>query len=545
MSILFDCIYAIVNNNGKSAQLLHRDTSNAFMGPSKLKPDFVFALAGTNALEWSNVAAVCELKAINRGDENQVLGQIYSYFNSMWQTQPRRHCIGLYSFKEELHLLVNTRGKIDHVPVGTLPFVNPATKSVYSKNESEQMTFETNNGKAVVQTLAMVFMLSHKQCGFLAPQPRGVYGDCFGLRRLEQSDSQGKAMLSVVVGAKEHADCMVQLSGSGYLGGRVLFPIGTTSWVHRANIALCSGDQPSKPEAVVKIQWRRSSRRSEQYIYELLHEMGVPNIPQVLFGGEIACSPECAAANCDILILEECGIGISKYISKLCSGSEHNRWMLLDVVCGYLHTIYAAWSGNEKRVLHRDISSGNLMVLANSARVIDWEFGLFLDAQESRTSVSSNPLTGTMVYASLDVLSEKSSRSPMDDVESLFYVLAHGIEKAHRSERITGNSSGLWDAHATIEQLLDERRKWFVSKQKFFTRIDRNCPALWMGLLGALYDVLQIDTQITQMEGFASKVSIKQTVEELLYKIMGLLGANLLAASHYGRLKGFHSSNIF
>ncbi|KAJ2612672.1 hypothetical protein EV177_002873 [Coemansia sp. RSA 1804] len=545
MSILFDCIYAIVNNNGKSAQLLHRDTSNAFMGPSKLKPDFVFALAGTNALEWSNVAAVCELKAINRGDENQVLGQIYAYFNSMWQTQPRRHCIGFYSFKEELHLLVNTRGKIDHVPVGTLPFVNPATKSVYSKNESEQMTFETNNGKAVVQTLAMVFMLSHKQCGFLAPQPRGVYGDCFGLRRLEQSDSQGKAMLSVVAGAKEHADCMVQLSGSGYLGGRVLFPIGTTSWVHRANIALCSGDQPSKPEAVVKIQWRRSSRRSEQYIYELLHEMGVPNIPQVLFGGEIACSPECAAANCDILILEECGIGISKYISKLCSGSEHNRWMLLDVVCGYLHTIYAAWSGNAKHVLHRDISSGNLMVLTNSARIIDWEFGLFLDAQGSRTSVSSNPLTGTMVYASLDVLSEKSSRSPMDDVESLFYVLAHGIEKVHRNERITGKISGLWDAHATIKQLLDERQKWFVSKQKFFTRIDRNCPALWMGLLSALYDVLQIDTQITQMEDFASKVSIKQAVEELLYRIMELLGANLLAASHYGKLKGFHSSNTF
>ncbi|KAJ2518649.1 hypothetical protein H4217_003201 [Coemansia sp. RSA 1939] len=502
MSILFDCIYAIVNNNGKSAQLLHRDTSNAFMGPSKLKPDFVFALAGTNALEWSNVAAVCELKAINRGDENQVLGQIYAYFNSMWQTQPRRHCIGFYSFKEELHLLVNTRGKIDHVPVGTLPFVNPATKSVYSKNESEQMTFETNNGKAVVQTLAMVFMLSHKQCGFLAPQPRGVYGDCFGLRRLEQSDSQGKAMLSVVAGAKEHADCMVQLSGSGYLGGRVLFPIGTTSWVHRANIALCSGDQPSKPEAVVKIQWRRSSRRSEQYIYELLHEMGVPNIPQVLFGGEIACSPECAAANCDILILEECGIGISKYIR-------------------------------------------NLMVLTNSARIIDWEFGLFLDAQGSRTSVSSNPLTGTMVYASLDVLSEKSSRSPMDDVESLFYVLAHGIEKVHRNERITGKISGLWDAHATIKQLLDERQKWFVSKQKFFTRIDRNCPALWMGLLSALYDVLQIDTQITQMEDFASKVSIKQAVEELLYRIMELLGANLLAASHYGKLKGFHSSNTF
>ncbi|KAJ2759574.1 hypothetical protein H4S06_002159, partial [Coemansia sp. BCRC 34490] len=162
----------------------------------------------------------------------------------------------------------------------------------------------------------------------------------------------------------------------------------------------------------------------------MLCKMSIPNIPKVFFGGQVETGKITALTKCNILVFEDCGVGISQYVQDLAKQPSANHWRLLDIMCMYIHTIYAAWSGSTVRILHRDISSGNLMVRANHAMVIDWEYTLQVSISKRRQCVSSHSLTGTLVYASMGVLSGGNMHSAIDDIGSLFYVLAHIIESA-------------------------------------------------------------------------------------------------------------------
>ncbi|KAI8321190.1 hypothetical protein GQ54DRAFT_304957 [Martensiomyces pterosporus] len=194
---------------------------------------------------------------------------------------------------------------------------------------------------------------------------------------------------------------------------------------------------------------------------------------------------------CDIIALEDAGQCINDYVSQLMDGPSTNHWLLLDAAAGYIHTIFAAWLAGDNHILHRDISSGNLLVLGNSPRIIDWEYGLQAKRNDTRMSVSSIPLTGTMVYFSMRVLKAATERSHIDDLESMFYVLTHAIELAcGASER--GAQMKLWDSRLDEDELEDERRKWLASRDMYLRRLPERCPRMWRDFLGVLYDLLAL-----------------------------------------------------
>ncbi|KAJ2210951.1 hypothetical protein IW140_005026 [Coemansia sp. RSA 1813] len=173
---------------------------------------------------------------------------------------------------------------ITHAVVGKLPFVDSVRKYIYRSREHAHITFEEGNGELVVRTLAMVFGISLEQCSFLVLQPGGVYRQ-FGLLVEKPSIEQAEAVLSAVTGSTPTANCLINLPIGGYLSGRVMFPIGTTSWVHKASVDLRTGNNSFQGSAVVKIQWRRGSRRTESSVYRMLHDMKILNVPQVIFSG--------------------------------------------------------------------------------------------------------------------------------------------------------------------------------------------------------------------------------------------------------------------
>ncbi|KAJ1769060.1 hypothetical protein LPJ74_004356 [Coemansia sp. RSA 1843] len=520
MYLLLLSVYETIATRNDKPRLRCCDTSASPLDDAN-KPDFVFVPADTDNADWESACVAIELKAINR---------------------PRKYCVGLVSYKDELHILLNTRDAINHAVVGKLPFVDSVRKCIYRSRENAHITFKEGNGELVVRALAMIFGMSLEQCGFLVPQLGGVYHQ-FGLLVEKPSIDQAEAVLSAVAGSTPTANCLINLSIGGYLSGRVMFPVGTTSWVHKASVDVRTGNNSFQGSAVVKIQWRRSSRRTESSVYRVLHDMKIPNVPQVIFSGCIGMGTLRIESRCDVLVLEPCGVGIIQYVQKLAAGHETNHWMLLDVACGYIHTLYAAWSGTTYKILHRDISSGNLMVANNSARVIDWEYGLLFNINR-RPGVNADSLTGTMVYASMAVLRGVTLRTPFDDIESLFYVLMHAIEKAYnnhgkgRGTAQNKTAQRLWDGNLSVEELINERITVFGSGIEYKKRLGAKCPSSWIVLVESMYNALAIGTQAT-LSDVTFDIDFDECMQRLVQDLQPLLQEREMDSNHYTALLRF------
>ncbi|KAJ1662469.1 hypothetical protein EV178_005864 [Coemansia sp. RSA 1646] len=544
MHMLLSAISSTVSNSDDRPKMKFIDKSGDRID-SKYKPDFVFVPVHSESSRWSNVGVVCELKSISNRDANVLNGQIGQYFNQMWMKQPRKLCIGVVASRGKLHILVNTRDGIDYAVVGTLPFVRHDSSSMYASDEHSQITLEPGSGELVVRVLTMLFGLDFEQCGMLAPQAGGV-SQGFGLCETMETADQDDTALSVVVGGDiQQAPYRIRLPGNGYLGGRVVYPVGTTSWVHKAEVAIAGERESHVHSAVVKIQWCRSKRPTEKRIYDLLREAAIPNVPGVFFGGQIETGGTTTGTRCNILAVEDCGVGISQYACILAQQPSVNHWQLLDIACGYIHTIYAAWAGKTTRILHRDISSGNLMVRDNLAMVIDWEYALFANVTKQRQLVSSHPLTGTLAYASMGVLSGGTMRSATDDIESLFYVLAHAIEAAQHSDdgrRRAPQDKGmqkLWSGSTSEDDLRQERRLWFGSSDTYKSRLGESCPRLWWNLLLSMYNILDISRHSMASGVILRTRSVKEYVQQLVLALQPVLQAYGAEARHFTRLVEF------
>ncbi|KAJ2516462.1 hypothetical protein H4217_004561 [Coemansia sp. RSA 1939] len=540
MHMLFSTIYNTAGIFDEPPKMKYSDTSETPVD-TKYKPDFVFFPAMEEFPQWSNVGVACELKAINNRDGNALNGQIGQYFNQMWRAQPRKLCIGLVAFLGKLHILLNTRDVMNHAVVGTLPFVGHDNRSIYPSDEYSKITLEPGSGELVVRLLAMMFTLDFDQCGLVVPQPGGVFR-AFGLCETMETADQSDKVLSVVVEDIRQASCRIYLSGAGYLGGRVVYPVGTTSWVHKATVIVVDEQNSHMCQAVVKIQWCRHDRLTERRIYDLLCKMGIPNIPKVFFGGRIETGNVTAFTKCNILVFEDCGVGISQYVQDLAQQPSANHWRLLDIVCGYIHTIYAAWSGSTVRILHRDISSGNLMVRANHAMVIDWEYALQVSTSERRQCVSSHPLTGTLVYASMGVLGGGNMRSAIDDIESLFYVLAHVIESAqyasdgYNTKTQSKSMQNLWSGSISETQLIEERIKWFSSSECYKSRLSEKCPYFWCDFLLSMYSILDIGRHTVASGIVIRSTSVEEYVRQLVLALSPVLDKYGAEAKHFTQL---------
>ncbi|KAJ1807489.1 hypothetical protein LPJ75_004790, partial [Coemansia sp. RSA 2598] len=128
----------------------------------------------------------------------------------------------------------------------------------------------------------------------------------------------------------------------------------------------------------------------------------------------------------EAIVMEDVGVSIQSAFDK--DGLNLSDAQILDVFAGYVHALLAAADISEDRfVLHRDVSMGNLMVGDNGAPyVIDWGCGRVCSVDETVRSCGKE-MIGTAIYMGIRVLGNCKTRSVIDDLESLFLVLCHSL----------------------------------------------------------------------------------------------------------------------
>ncbi|KAJ2524709.1 hypothetical protein GGI11_000613 [Coemansia sp. RSA 2049] len=267
------------------------------------------------------------------------------------------------------------------------------------------------------------------------------------------------------------------------LDSRCPYAVGSMSWIYSVRY-VCKREPHDNRKGVMKIHSFVKSRLSEAKIYEVLHEQGVPNIPLIYFSGSLG---EHDGYESEVILMEYMDMSLRNHIQGMFSEGSGSHSKLIDVVAGYSATLLAAASADSP-VLHRDISSGNLMVRRGNPVIIDWGFGLVLSFNERVEEVHHPPKTGTLIYMGLRVLQNASRRSVIDDFESLLFTIFHLVCLVCDPKQ--AKVDAIWDDQLEMSQFLEVRKNWLKDEISFIRKLPSNCPKAWEELLVMLYDLL-------------------------------------------------------
>lgn len=177
--------------------------------------------------------------------------------------------------------------------------------------------------------------------------------------------------------------------------------------------------EPTKDRTVLlKDTWRPNRYKPEHEYYEILHQHQVPNIPQVLSHGDVPNTNDTQitptiANHCLVhyrLVLDVVGEPLDTF------GSTHE---LVQCIADAFEAHRCAWTN--ARLLHRDISFGNIIIVKGRGMLIDWERA----KEENDNSERALERTGTWQFMSLRLLEQSSPvrHEVRDDIESFVYVL--------------------------------------------------------------------------------------------------------------------------
>ncbi|KAJ1954630.1 hypothetical protein GGI12_005747, partial [Dipsacomyces acuminosporus] len=341
--LLVDSVVQALRAKGTPMTLVCHDMSEHKL-ESGHKPDYVFTPDASFPPYMHKMMVMCELKSTRVPWNNVVCGQVCSYVNEMWRHQPRTHCIALASYKGNLGLFANTRGHMALCTLGKLPFVNK--NRLLHKNEYRSINFSDGSASAsIARVIAMILTLTPQQCGLLVPQFLGAYHE-FAFRvpaRLHPEArfpsgidpllwSPALPMEVALNSGRRSTAYIISTTPDLYLGGRVVYPTGSLSWVNKADIVVVqNGLKRSLANVVVKLQWRHKSRNPEYDVYPLLESLGVPHVPKFLLGAQVQCANVPHNYSCDLLVVEDAGCEIGDYIYDLLRKPSTSHWRLLDI----------------------------------------------------------------------------------------------------------------------------------------------------------------------------------------------------------------------
>ncbi|KAM0751786.1 hypothetical protein T439DRAFT_355678 [Meredithblackwellia eburnea MCA 4105] len=185
------------------------------------------------------------------------------------------------------------------------------------------------------------------------------------------------------------------------------------------------------------------------------------------------------------------------------------------------------------QLLHRDISSGNILVNQSTGRplVIDWECGS--SASTAQTNSLKNVRTGTMDTMSVAVLS-KQTHTFSADVESLIYVVwkTMGRHLQGCGIKIGEVSVNDWLTFDTLclnistELLISQRQSFWSRKNQFLHAIRQAFPKLaeFLESLASLSDTTGTLGNLSPMEGALGEEEIVEKVAEVFKKGQEMLG---------------------
>ncbi|KAJ2831403.1 hypothetical protein GGI24_001586 [Coemansia furcata] len=410
--------------------------TRAIKGGSGLKADFAFYYPG--AASMSSVHILLEAKKEEHRYEvrAETLKQIVDYQTIIWQKQPSRVIVPILLLHgAALSLVVFTRNNWHVVDLGNLCYTNVGVLDAHSEDVRSVM-------------VQLYFLLT------LKPEEFGHFCGLFEVPSYWRFDRV----------STDSADVTIEISNTS--GPSV---VKLVSHMERAihprhRLAHVYKVIYGGKDAILKLSWTPISTVPEGAIYELLTKTDVEKIPAVYESGVI--KRDLFGYRLEYLVLENCGLSIERYLEAGYGerfGTDSTFIKARNVVQGTIRCLTQArvFSG----ILHRDISTGNVMVRSDgSIKVIDWGYGkllpvaglvpeviahrkvvatkwgykddsiLALDEPASATNiVAHNPLTGTPLYMSIPVLCGANVRGIIDDFESLFYVIMHALSALEKS----------------------------------------------------------------------------------------------------------------
>ncbi|KAJ1965752.1 hypothetical protein GGI12_000544 [Dipsacomyces acuminosporus] len=491
MELLLASIQDVLYRNKYDVQLEYKTIATRPMSNRRM-PSISLEQKRGNHSGWESTVVACELNGMESTSKNVLMGQLGADFKNMWLSQPRNYCIGLMANRGTLTLVLNTRERIYMQDIGSLPFCDKGR--ILSRENADGISFDKQDKLDVVRLLASLFSLPPERWGLLVPAQGGIHSQ-FGMRKVtsryarRRGGNKSDSNYSIVTENYRQSDIVIRPMSNGFLSGRVLSPVGTASFLYK--VVLDKGP-PDAKVAILKYHWHRKERAAEWEVYDSLQTYKIPNTPKLLFRGEygLAYSETTNGFRNELLLIEDAGVEIGDYVRRIYSNTGCHL-QFANIVLGYIHTLIAAWGTKDSiRILHRDISMANLLVLnEKDARIIDWEYGLAVYPAQVNRATSPYPLTGTTIYMSWRVLRGFTRRSVVDDLESLMYVICHAVVLADNKERAEPWKE-LWTDNSGESALYNARYNLLSTKDTFLRRLPVDCPPMIRDLLGALYDLL-------------------------------------------------------
>ncbi|KAF9061043.1 hypothetical protein BDP27DRAFT_1301405 [Rhodocollybia butyracea] len=189
-----------------------------------------------------------------------------------------------------------------------------------------------------------------------------------------------------------------------------LYPVGQGT---RCFVAF---DHENRRLVLLKDFWRNWKYDSEYETYKALECKGLSHVPHALAGEDIAgCFQQTKVLGIKLvhfrLVLDVVGEPFTKCIST---------HQFAQIISDALQAHYEAY--RKAGVLHRDISSGNIIFFKSRGDLIDWERSIKVTGIPPAARTTER--TGTWQFMSIKLLEDPDSPHQVrDDLESFFYVM--------------------------------------------------------------------------------------------------------------------------
>ncbi|KAF9071184.1 hypothetical protein BDP27DRAFT_1419224 [Rhodocollybia butyracea] len=190
------------------------------------------------------------------------------------------------------------------------------------------------------------------------------------------------------------------------------YPLG------RGSRCFSAYDAVSKSIVLLKDIWRVNKYHPEAETYKRLHQASVPNVADVIAFNDVQGERHVAAVASIKsrkhqhyrIVLGQVGRPLKAFDS-----THQLTEAVLDAVCTHRRAY------EDAKVLHRDVSMGNIILYQNQGWLIDWEIARCVD-EDKGPQVPER--MGTWQFLSLRVLDNPAVfHQPRDDLESFVYVL--------------------------------------------------------------------------------------------------------------------------
>ncbi|KAJ2359480.1 hypothetical protein GGF43_000099 [Coemansia sp. RSA 2618] len=386
--------------------------------PDGVKPDGILKLTGPHtAKDWRWVVAVFELRS-DRISANQpsLVGQLVSRMVNMSKDQPRHFSMGFTGSKDgDMVFYLGLPTMVDYTKIGRLPLYRVGGNSEIS----------------AVRFLMLIYWMLPQFNGFVTSSNQGLYGELSAMlfTGIDQADASHLAGKTITV------------QGGKAIGGRRGQLVGPKSWIFKANLR--PRDIFGPVEHILKFHWFASGYR-EGPIHAVVQKLGVPHVPRLVWSGIIPCQSDYKLTG-EIMLVEFSGEDIKSFFESI--AQTRNNWQMIDMFAGYFHALLVAATGSSTDgfILHRDISCMNLLVRDSQPFVIDWGNGIH--AKDVDRVASKNNRVGTAPFMGLRAIVSASTRSLVDDIESLTLKWVAAFKAAAADPDIPG--PGTYDVHSS------------------------------------------------------------------------------------------------